>query len=162
MIDHLRLRRDIAPASDHSLFSHVRSVTAVGDVAAVNPTTNRFLHDVDDSTHDWASAYRPGTVENSELLRCCAVTPSGYLQDAWAYLARSISSLVEGDPERAIHLAYYAELAAVQCLLGHSGLVLRNAKCFIRSCPEVGGNWTSGSVCILAPRPFRPRFGLSP
>ncbi len=30
------------------------------------------------------------------------------------------------------------------------------------SCPEVGGNWTSGSVCILAPRPFRPRFGLSP
>lgn len=47
--------------------------------------------------------------------------------DGWSYLGRAISSLLRGDPHRARHLAYYAELRAATSLLATEGVgIFRN------------------------------------
>jgi hypothetical protein len=45
-----------------------------------------------------------------------------HCSDGWSYLGRAISSLLRGDPHRALHLAYYAELKAATSLLATEGI----------------------------------------
>jgi hypothetical protein len=45
-----------------------------------------------------------------------------HCSDGWSYLGRAISALLRGDPHRARHLAYYAELRAATALLATEGV----------------------------------------
>jgi hypothetical protein len=56
--------------------------------------------------------------------------------DGWSYLGRSIVSLLRGDPHRARHLAYYAELRAAMSLLATQGIGIFNRRHFAVDAPN--------------------------
>ncbi len=58
----------------------------------------------------------------SSLLHCA---------DGWSYLGKSVYSLLLGDPHRARHLAYYAELRAATSILAAQGVGIFNNRHFI-------------------------------
>jgi hypothetical protein len=51
--------------------------------------------------------------------------------DGWSYLGRAINCLLNGDPHRVIHLAYYAELRAALSLLACEGIGVFNNNHFV-------------------------------
>jgi len=56
--------------------------------------------------------------------------------DGWSYLGKSISALLRGDPHRARHLAYYAELRAAAALLATEGIGVFNTDHFAITKPN--------------------------
>jgi hypothetical protein len=51
--------------------------------------------------------------------------------DGWSYLGRAMLSLLRGDPHRALHCAYYAELRAAMSLLASEGIGVFDNKHFV-------------------------------
>ncbi len=66
------------------------------------------------------------------------ITASSILHcaDGWSYLGRSILSLLRGDPHRARHLAYYAELRAAMAILATEGIGIFKNKHFAIDGPD--------------------------
>ncbi|WP_157083510.1 hypothetical protein [Bradyrhizobium manausense] len=58
----------------------------------------------------------------SHLAQYIAASPILHATDGWTYLGKSLVALLRGDPHRAIHLAYYAELRAAAALLATEGI----------------------------------------
>ncbi|MBR1251845.1 hypothetical protein JQ609_33640 [Bradyrhizobium sp. AUGA SZCCT0169] len=58
----------------------------------------------------------------TELAQYIAASPVLHATDGWSYLGKSLVALLRGDPHRAIHLAYYAELRAAVSLLATEGI----------------------------------------
>ncbi len=56
--------------------------------------------------------------------------------DGWSYLGKAISSLLRGDPHRARHLAYYAELRAAMSLLATTGVGVFDRYHFVIDAPN--------------------------
>jgi hypothetical protein len=56
-------------------------------------------------------------VSPSQLSELIAASCLLHCSDGWSYLGRAICALLRGDPHRARHLAYYAELRAASSLL---------------------------------------------
>ncbi len=54
-----------------------------------------------------------------------------HCSDGWSYLGRALAALLRGDPHRARHLAYYAELRAAMSLLASVGIGVFNNKHFV-------------------------------
>ncbi len=54
-----------------------------------------------------------------------------HCSDGWGYLGKALSSLLRGDPHRARHLAYYAELRAALALLAAEGIGIFNSRHFL-------------------------------
>jgi hypothetical protein len=70
-----------------------------------------------------AADIRPGNSPNSgQLSEFIAASCLLHCSDGWSYLGRAISALLRGDPHRARHLAYYAELRAATALLATEGV----------------------------------------
>jgi hypothetical protein len=59
-----------------------------------------------------------------------------HANDAWSYLSRSIQCLLAGDPHRALHLGYYAELRASMSLLAAAGIGIFDRKHFVVVAPN--------------------------
>ena len=59
-----------------------------------------------------------------------------HCSDGWSYLGKAILSILRGDPHRARHLAYYAELRAAVSLLATEGIGVFNNKHFIINSPN--------------------------
>src|SRR5258708_5013650 len=57
--------------------------------------------------------------------------------DGWSYLGRAIWALLKGDPHRARHLAYYAELRAAIALLATEGIGVFNNEHFAITAPGI-------------------------
>ncbi|MGJ5178050.1 hypothetical protein ACQR16_26700 [Bradyrhizobium oligotrophicum] len=57
--------------------------------------------------------------------------------DGWSYLGRAITALLRGDPHRARHLAYYAELRAATSVLAAEGIGVFNKHHFALTAPNV-------------------------
>lgn len=57
-----------------------------------------------------------------QLAQYIAASPLLHCTDGWSYLGKSISAMLRGDPHRARHLAYYAELRAAMALLATNGI----------------------------------------
>lgn len=87
--------------------------------------SNRYAKDVIKSIGDEVKAGKiqsPGQL--SEFIAASSLLHCG---DGWSYLGCAISALLRGDPHRARHLAYYAELRAATALLATEGVgVFRN------------------------------------
>jgi hypothetical protein len=62
------------------------------------------------------------------LLHCC---------DGWSYLGRAISALLRGDPHRARHFGYYAELRGATALLATEGIGVFHTEHFAITAPNV-------------------------
>jgi len=70
-----------------------------------------------------ATDMKPGRVVNARhLAQYIAVSSLLHCVDSWSYLGRSIQSLLRGDANTALHLAYYAELRAAMSLLACEGI----------------------------------------
>lgn len=65
-----------------------------------------------------------------------------HCSDGWSYLGRALGALLRGDPHRARHLAYYAELRAAMSLLASIGIGVFNNRHLV-----ING---AGSVASLA------------
>ena len=55
--------------------------------------------------------------------------------DGWSYLGKALLSILRGDPHRAVHLAYYAELRAAVSLLATEGIGIFNNRHFVIDAP---------------------------
>ncbi len=54
-----------------------------------------------------------------------------HCSDGWSYLGKALLSILRGDPHRAVHLAYYAELRAAVSLLATEGIGIFNNRHFV-------------------------------
>jgi hypothetical protein len=57
-----------------------------------------------------------------DLARYIAVSAILHAGDGWSYLGNAVLAMLKGDPHRAQHLAYYAELRAAMSLLATQGV----------------------------------------
>jgi hypothetical protein len=79
-----------------------------------------------------------GTLQNpSQLSEYIAASCLLHCSDGWSYLGRAIWALLKGDPHRARHLAYYAELRAATGLLATEGIGVFNNEHFAITAPSV-------------------------
>jgi hypothetical protein len=94
--------------------------------------TNRYATDVVDrlKKDNPLNASR-----QSDLARYIVVSSVLHANDGWSYLGRAVSALMAGDPHRALHLAYYAELRAAMALFASIGIGIFDKKHFVISGP---------------------------
>lgn len=76
-----------------------------------------------------------GIARPRQLSQYIAASTILHCGDGWSYLGRSLSALLKGDPHRARHLAYYAELRAAMSLLASVGVGVFNNKHFVIDAP---------------------------
>jgi hypothetical protein len=63
-----------------------------------------------------------GVPNRQDLAQYIAASCLLHATDGWSYLGKSLIALLQGDPHRARHLAYYAELRASSSLLATEGV----------------------------------------
>ena len=93
--------------------------------------------ELDAGSHD--SAHLAEYLAGSSIIHC---------GDAWSYVGRALEAGTRGDPNAAIHLAYYASLRAALSLLATEGVGVLNGRTFVVE--------TSGA-CSLVPKPTLPK-----
>jgi hypothetical protein len=81
---------------------------------------NRYVSETIKTLSD--EAKRGIIVNPTQLSEFIAASCLPHCGDGWSYLGRAIWSLLRGDPHRARHLAYYAELRAATALLATEGI----------------------------------------
>lgn len=80
---------------------------------------------------------KTGGIRNSrQLSQYIAASCLLHCADGWSYLGRSIVALLQGDPHRSCHLAYYAELRAAMSLLATQGIGVFDRKHLIFDRPR--------------------------
>lgn len=75
-------------------------------------------------------------VRSRNLAQYIATSAILHCSDAWGYLGRASAALLKGDPHRAFHLAYYAELRAAMAILATSGIGVFDRAQYIISGPN--------------------------
>jgi hypothetical protein len=87
---------------------------------------NLYRTDAAEKVESDASA---GTISNPRhLAQYISVSSLLHCSDGWSYLGRAVQALLRGDPHRARHLAYYAELRATMSLLASEGIGVFNGR----------------------------------
>jgi len=77
-----------------------------------------------------------GVVSPVQLSEFIAASCLLHCSDGWSYLGRAICSLLRGDPHRARHFAYYAELRAATALLATEGVGVFHTDHFAITAPS--------------------------
>ncbi len=72
-----------------------------------------------------------GNLHKRQMAQYVAASVILHCNDGWSYLGRSLSALLRGDPHRARHLAYYAELRGAMSLLASNGIGVFNKQHFV-------------------------------
>ena len=81
---------------------------------------NRYAQDTISTIRAEAN---PGPlVAPKQLSQYIAASIVLHCSDGWSFFGAAVSSLLHGDPHRARHLAYYAELRAAMSLLAAFGI----------------------------------------
>ena len=95
--------------------------------------TNRYLtRTVERLRLDGANM---GGKRGQHLAQYIAASSVLHCNDAWSYMGRALNASMFGDPHRALHLAYYAELRATMSLLAASGIGVFNNKHYVVDAP---------------------------
>jgi hypothetical protein len=122
-----RLKRENVELTLATLGRFMTSSTWVG-------LQNRYANQPIKTISDEVAA---GTIQSpaqlSELIAASCLLHCG---DGWSYLGRAISALLRGDPHRARHLAYYAELRAATALLATEGVGVFHTEHFAITAPS--------------------------
>lgn len=96
---------------------------------------NRYASDIINTIED---DLRQGQVRSpSQLSQFIVASCLLHCGDGWSYLGRAISALLRGDPHRARHLAYYAELRAATALLASEGIGVFHMNHFAITAPNI-------------------------
>ena len=93
-------------------------------LAKANQYSSDTIKSIDDDISN-------NTLNKRYLAQYIAVSTLLHATDGWSYLGRSIQSLMQGDPHRALHMAYYAELRAAMSLLATEGIGVFDRKHFV-------------------------------
>lgn len=72
---------------------------------------NQFEQDIENSA-----------VNSDDLAEFIAVSGATHCLDAWSYVGKAVHCFLSGDPYKAVHFAYYAELRAAASLLAAEGI----------------------------------------
>jgi len=84
-----------------------------------------------------SSDTKVGRIRNPRhLAQYIAASSVLHCSDGWSYLGKALLSLLRGDPHRARHLAYYAELRAAMSLLASEGIGIFSRRHFIIDAPH--------------------------
>lgn len=70
-------------------------------------------------------------IKRRQLSQYIAASVILHCNDGWSYLGRALSALMRGDPHRARHMAYYAELRAAMSILASNGVGVFNSQHFV-------------------------------
>lgn len=103
---------------------------------------NRYSFDTVNKIQDELAA--GGIARPRQLSQYIAASTILHCGDGWSYLGRALSALLKGDPHRARHLAYYAELRAAMSLLASVGVGVFNNKHFVIDGPTSIAALTGG------------------
>ena len=95
---------------------------------------NRYANNTISTISDELAA--GAIVSPGELSEYIAASCLLHCADGWSYLGRAISSLLRGDPHRARHLAYYAELRGAAALLATEGIGVFREEHFAITAPD--------------------------
>jgi hypothetical protein len=141
-----RARRTGGHVLNRSDRNRIRSLSR-SDVEVTFAGLKRFL-----STSKWLGAgnrYSQNTIQRiwsdvnngrirypKQLAQYIAASSVLHCADGWGYLGKSISCLLRGDPHRARHFAYYAELRAAMALLAGEGIGIFNNRHFVLTGPN--------------------------
>lgn len=91
----------------------------------------------------------PGASSVEQLADYVELSAWGHVLDGWRYLSQAASSLLHADRQKALHLAYYAELRGALGILASSGIAVLNKKHFaITSTGEL--RWFGGPTHVKA------------
>ena len=96
--------------------------------------TNRYSKDTIAKIRSDATAKK--IREPQQLSQYICASCLLHCSDGWSYLGKAILSILRGDPHRARHLAYYAELRAALSLLATEGIGIFNNRHFIINSPN--------------------------
>lgn len=77
-----------------------------------------------------------GLSSQADLAQYIAVSSFLHCIDGWSYLGRALTSVMRGDPHRAVHFGYYAELRAAMALLAANGIGVFDHQHFYISAPN--------------------------
>ena len=102
--------------------------------------TNRYLKNVVNRLkidHPLSAHYQ------RNLAQYIAASSILHANDGWCYLGRAVSALMNGDPHRSLHLAYYAELRAAMALLASEGVGIFNKKHYVLNGPNMATRLSS-------------------
>jgi hypothetical protein len=98
-------------------------------------TTNRYSTDtVIKLENEIAGGGVPNRRDLSQYIAASCLLHSA---DGWSYLGKALVALLRGDPHRARHLAYYAELRAATSLLATEGIGIFSQFHFALTAPNV-------------------------
>ena len=95
--------------------------------------TNQYASNVISELKNWSKDSKDKKRELAQYIAASAVL---HANDGWSYLGRAISCLMVGDPHRALHLAYYAELRACMSLLAGVGIGIFNHSHYVIDAPD--------------------------
>lgn len=78
------------------------------------------------------------------LAQFIAASATLHASDGWSYIGRSVATLLCGDPHRALHLAYYAELRAALSVLASGGIGVFDKRHYVISAANSTRKLTTG------------------
>jgi len=116
-----RLIRSLSRSNVEVTFSGLKPFIARSKWLGV---TNRYSKDTIAKIKSDASAKK--IREPQQLSQYISASCLLHCSDGWSYLGKAILSILRGDPHRARHLAYYAELRAAVALLATEGIGIFN------------------------------------
>lgn len=110
------LQRSDVESAVSSLAPYLENARWIADTNSYRTDTARRL-----------KRHAPNSALNQrELTDYVAASAVLHANDGWSYLGCALSALLQGDPHRAIHLAYYSELRAALSLLASEGIGVFN------------------------------------
>lgn len=89
-------------------------------------TTAANRYSTDTATKLEAEIEAGGVPDRRDVSQYIAASCLLHSADGWSYLGKALAALLRGDPHRARHLAYYAELRASTSLLATEGIGVFN------------------------------------
>jgi hypothetical protein len=122
---------ELAHASSSGLaivFDSLRTNLAANDW--LRGTNSYRINCIQQITEDLIPTSVQGLVR-PDLAEYIAASAPLHCADGWTFLARSLSSYINGNPHQAAHFGYYAELRAAMSILAAQGIGVFNRKHFI-------------------------------
>lgn len=120
------LRREVVHSTGRALRRYFQRSLWLGTMNRYNRETVVRIKD------DQAN----GQINRRNLAQYIAASAPLHCGDAWGYIGRASSALLRGDPHRAFHLAYYAELRAAMALLATSGVGVFDKQHYVIDAPN--------------------------
>lgn len=130
--DRAHLRRDMRPNVELTMAQLRQSIGRSSWI----PKSNRYSRNVVAKIRKELSGTTRSVKSSRHLAQYVTASSLLHCSDGWSYLGRALHAILWGDPHRAVHLAYYAELRAAMSLLASEGIGIFNRQHFFVDGPD--------------------------